>query len=252
MSPTKKFLLTITVIYIVVAVLGIALFKSPSYSSAYMARHAEEHARYRVIIAKPEYKLFEERPELNPVPHEMKEELEFAEEYAGAPEFQAEQRRIFRYNMYFKTLNSLVFIALIVRFARKPLLNFFDSQIAQIRANLANAEEAHKNTGSLLTEAKAKMTQWAESEKQIQRDMDQKIEENLGQIRNEFASAQDQLARETEDRKQAELYRASRAVREELVARTIATLEERYRTESTEQRLATNVDQFVKLMDTLS
>lgn len=104
----------------------------------------------------------------------------------------------------------------------------------------------------MTTAARSKIEQWPQAEAQIQKDTDELVARNLRQISEEFAHARGQLAREAEDRKQAEQYRASRLIREEIVTQTLRSLEERYMKEASEERLTLHVDRFVRLMDKLS
>jgi len=62
---TKRFLYTMVAIYIVAAVVGIALFKSPGYSKQYTAQHKHEMERRHKIMKSEEYKAYIERPHLH-------------------------------------------------------------------------------------------------------------------------------------------------------------------------------------------
>jgi aspartyl-tRNA synthetase len=74
----------------------------------------------------------------------------------------------------------------------------------------------------------------------------------VADIHKEFEEGQAQLIKETADRKQSEAYRAARTLKEELVAQAIGALEERYKTQTTQEALAGNVEKFMRLMERLS
>jgi F0F1-type ATP synthase membrane subunit b/b' len=248
----KKFLYTVLGVYVACAVLGLLLFKSPSYSRPYLAKYGHEHERYHKIVKNEKYKAYIERPHLHPADERLLADVEFAKAYEARPELKAERRRMFAYDVYFKVLNSTAFIVLIARALRKPVVQFLDGKITEIRSELDSADKARAEAQQLKAAAATKMEQWAAIEEGILKDTDAAIEQKLAAIRQEFEEARAELANETADRKQAEVYRAVRTVKEELVSQAIRTLEERYRTETTQAQLAANVDRFVRFMDRLS
>jgi F0F1-type ATP synthase membrane subunit b/b' len=252
MSNTKRFLYILCAVYVGGAVLGLALFRTPGYSGQYMQRYEKDHAKYREITESEVYKAYVERPKLHPLDEKQRHEIAFAEEYAARPEFKAEKRRMACYTYYFKVLNSAVFILLLVKALRNPVVTFLDGKIKEIRTELDGAEKARAEAEAQKSDAQAKLDQWADTEVCIGLDTDNVIERDLAQIRDEFDQARVQLAKETADRKQAELYRAARLIREDLVLQAISLLEMRYKTEATQERLAQNVDEFVRLMDRIS
>lgn len=136
MSKTKRFLLILGAVYVLGAVLGLLVFRSPSYSKKYLAEYGTEHRRYLETIESPAYKGYKERPNLHPLTEELAAEGKFVKAYESNPAFIHEKRRMFWYNLYFKTLNSAVFIALLVRFLRKPVADFLDAQIAEVKRGL--------------------------------------------------------------------------------------------------------------------
>ncbi len=249
---TKKFLYTMTAVYIIGAVAGIALFKSPGYSKAYLAKYEHEHERHHKIMKNEEYKLYAERPHLYHAGAKLIADAEFVKEYESHPEFQAEQSRRFRYNTYFKVLNSTVFILLLGFVLKKPALGFLDKQIVEIRAGLDNAERARKDASQAKSVAAAKMAKWEETAKGIRKETDALIAQQLRGIHKEFEDAKVQLEKEERDRRLAEELRAARIMKEELVNQSLAALEQRYRTEGTQVLLATNVDSFVRFMERLT
>jgi F0F1-type ATP synthase membrane subunit b/b' len=250
---TKQFLLFITLIYVAGSVVGILVLKGPNLTPQYMEKYGEEHERYLKVLDNEEFHKHEQRPALYPIKNEtLAAEFAFAEEYQHNPEFRAEKRRIFYYEWYFKVLNVIVFSWLLVRFVKKPLLEALDTRIDAIRSDLKSSGEDAKQGAALEAAAKAKIDQWAETSRDMRRQTDSVIKENLANIAGEFSLARKQLEKETTDRKQAELYRASRTVRQEIVEEMLREIELRHSNEATQERLADNVNQFVRMMERLS
>jgi len=248
----KKFLLKLLGAYIVAAVTGILLFHSPGYSRQYLKEYGHEHERYHKTSKNEEYVKYIERPNLHHADDRMLADVAFMKEYQARPAFQAEKSRMFRYSMYFKALNSIVFLVLMWRGLHKTVTDFLDKSITEMRAGLIDAEKARKEAQQAKAAAQGKMDQWAPFQEQLNKNTDAAINTDLAAIRNELDAAKSQLAKETEDRKQAEVYRAARLLREELVTQAMTTLEQRYRTEATQERLTDDVGKFVRLMDRLS
>lgn len=250
---TKKFLYTVLVVYIVVAVIGVALFRSPSLSAAYTKEHGKDHAAFLKIKKTPWFKAYEERPKLHPpVNEQQREAVEFVEHYEANPQFHAEEARMFRYTIYFRVLNSTIFVVLIGFVLRKPLAGFLDSKISEIRTDLDTAAKAREDAVQLRAQAQEKVEKWESVEAAIKKEADDNLRADLAKIQAEFKQACEQLEKETVDRRQAEHYRAERTLKTELVEEALSALKERYRTEATGDNLARNVDTFVKLMERLS
>lgn len=250
---TKKFLYTLLVVYVVAAVVGVALFRSPGLSSAYQKEFGKEHKEFLKIKKSDWFKAYEERPKLHPpINDEQREAIEFAEHYEANPRFQAEEARAFWYMVYFRVLNSGVFVTLIGFALRKPLTGFLDGKIAEIRADLDGAAKAREEAAQLKASAREKIDKWETVHANIQKQADATLETELAKVRDEFEQARAQLEKELADRRQAEQYRAERTLKTELVEQAVATIENRYRTEATLERLTQNVDTFAKLMERMS
>jgi len=248
----KKFLYTMTAMYVIGAVVGIAIFKSPGYSKAYLGKYGHEHERRHKIMRNEEYKIYAERPHLYKAGPKLIADAKFVKEYEARPEFQAESNRIFRYAMYFRALNSTVFILLLGYALKKPALDFLDRQIAEIRSGLDDAERARKEATLAKSAATAKMDKWEDTAKSIRKETDELIARQLREIDKEFQEAKVQLEKEEQDRRTAEELRAARIMKEELVNQSLAALEQRYRIEGTQVLLATNVNSFVRFMERLT
>ena len=252
MSNQKTFLKILGIAYLVGVIFGLALFRSPNYSAAYLQKYGAEHKSYREILENKAIQLYEERPQLNPLTPQLQEEAALAKEYRLRPEFIAEQRRMFAYSLYFKTLNSVIFILFLLSFIYRPIVGFLDAQASQISTDLEKADQLREDSNKVRSAAQAKMDTWTSTEDQVKKENADLIQRQLAQINQEFELARTTLERETKERKQAELYRGARALRGEFVAETISRLEQRYRDEATQQRLTESVKEFTRLMETLS
>ncbi len=251
-AKTKKLLLIFTCVYVAATACGMAIFRSPGLSAAYAAKYGTEHARYLGILKNEAYRLHEERPALHPLTPELREQAAFVEAYEARPAYQAERRRIAGYTWYFRGFNSIFFIALAVTFARRPMRDFLDGRIAGIRDGFAAAEQEADEGARLQADAQAELDRWPDVERCIRHRADDVLDEELAAIREEYKNSKLQLQKTAADRISAEYLRVARTLQEELVTRALDELKERYRNESSEERQGRNVDQFVRLMDTLS
>ncbi|HOV75031.1 MAG TPA: hypothetical protein PK967_13760 [Candidatus Hydrogenedentes bacterium] len=250
---TKKFLYIMLALYVAGAVVGVALFRSPGLSRAYLKEFGKEHKEFLKIKKSDWFKAYEERPALHPPVNEhQREQIEFVEHYEANPRFHAEETRAFRYTIYFRFLNAAVFIALMAFALRKPLGDYLDGKIAEIRSELDEAAKAREEAARLKEQARGKIEHWEEVEAAIIKEADQALEKDLAKINQEFEQSKAQFEKELADRRLAEQYRAERTIKTELVEQAIAAVENRYRTEATLERLTQNVDTFTKLMERLS
>jgi F0F1-type ATP synthase membrane subunit b/b' len=248
----KRLILGVTVFYVIGILLGIILFRSPGFSKAYLEVYGEEHDRYNAIIKTEEFKSHEERPLLHPLHGKLEEDFKFVEEYSERPAFIHEEERIWWFVEYFKVLNAVVFISYIVGFARKPLLSYLDDQIKQIKQNLDDAAKARQEAAVLKGHVAEKTEGWAQTEAKILAEADLTVARHREIIESEAKDAAAVLAKQTAERKQAELYAAARTIKTEMVTEAIQRLEDRYKNELTLEKLTLNVDHFVNLMERLS
>ncbi|MCX5757936.1 MAG: hypothetical protein NTU83_05425 [Candidatus Hydrogenedentes bacterium] len=249
----KKFLKIVLAVYIIGAIIGVALFRSPNLSAAYKKQYGKEHAEFLKIKKTPWFKAYEERPKLHPpIDKRQLEDIETVENYESRSEFQAEETRIFRYVIYFRVLNSGVFVALIAFALRKPLMGFLDDKVAEIRSDLDSAAKAREEAARLKAQSRDRVEKRESVEAAIQKEADLSLQRDLAKIRLEFEQSRAQLDKELTDRRQAERYRAERTIKTELVQEAITALENRYRTEATLEHLTRNVDTFAELMERLS
>jgi len=251
-SPAKRFLLTITSVYVVGAVAGLWLYRSPWYSNEYLARHGKDHERYHELLRDQDYQRYVQRPGRHAGNDAMAAAAAFVEEYERRPEFLHELHRVEGYSIYFRLLNSATVVVLIVRFGRKPVRDFLDARISRLANDLSGAEQLAKEARQLRDEAQHAADEWPDRQARIVRETDEAIDASLLEIREEYVQARAQLLRATVDRKQAEVLRAEQMVRRELIEQAMTILEERYRTQSAGESLSRSVDEFVRLMERLA
>ncbi|MCX5771831.1 MAG: hypothetical protein NTZ09_16390 [Candidatus Hydrogenedentes bacterium] len=252
MSPVKRFLLVTFAVYAVLAATGLVLFRSSNLSKRYLAQNHAAHDQFVAITNNPAFQLFQERPHLFPPEDPRHEQLAFVQAYQAQPEYRAERARIEAFTLWFHTLNGVTFLVLVVHFSYRPVTHYLDKRAQEIKTRMAMASKARTTGMHRLAEVQAEADQWPQEEANIKSRADKAIVANLVQIHEEARLARIQLARETEDRKRAEAYRASALIKQELVSQAIETLSERYAAEATESALRDKVGQFVRLLELIA
>jgi F0F1-type ATP synthase membrane subunit b/b' len=251
-KPALRYVLIVLAVYIAGTILGIAIFKTPDYSAEYKKKFGAEHARFVAIETSDAYKLWKQRPNLNPPSPVLEKQIAFVEEYEKTPELHAERARMAEYVFFFRILNTVIFCSLLVYALKGPALGFLDGKIAEIRTAFAEAEKARLEGQDKHAKAKAQIDTWSTKEEEVRRDNEAAIQRALAEIEEEARQARLQLEKATADRKEDELLRAEAAMKEEMVTEALDILEKRYRTEATVDQLRANVDQFAKLMERLT
>lgn len=248
----KSLLVKVTILYVVGIAIGLALFKSPSFSSEFRSEHGKELDRHFAIAKSAPFKLYEERPQLHPLEGKQLEDAEWVEEFRETEAFLHEEHRIALYVRFFNVLNSVVFVLYLIAMVGKPLIGYLDAQIVAIRQRLDDAAAARADADARKDAAQAQMDGWAGDEAKLQAEADAEIERRLAEIAAGERDATATLERQTEDRKQAELHLLERTIRKELVSEAIARLEERYKAEVSAEELSRSVDQFTVLIGRLT
>jgi len=251
-SPLKRFLLAGLAIYSFLAVVGLFVFRSPKLSPAYLEKHEAAHERYVEITTNPRFEVFRERPHLYAPDDPRHEQLAFVQAYLRQPEYQRERVRIEAFTLWFHLLNGGAFLVLVLRMGYRPVVDYLDKRTVQIRDRLETASQARIVSLHELAEVQAQADAWPHKEEELKKRADDAIDNSLVQIREEGRLSRIQLARETEDRKRAEIFRAAGQIKEEMVSEAVGTLEKRYATEATERELRQNVEQFVRLLELIT
>lgn len=229
MSPTKRFLLGFFGFALAGWITGIVLFGSPGFSSKYLAQHHHDHEHYIEITKSDLYKRYLERPALNgpdrlDAHHAalLRGYIPFVEEYESRPAFQAEVHRIENLELYFEFFNPLLVILLVWRFGRKPLAGFLDAQIAALRERMDAAAAARIAAAARLEEANARVASLTEEQARVQADTAARLERELAELEAANKASLASMERELEERKQAELNRATQQLKKELVDAAMA------------------------------
>ena len=201
MSPAvKRFLIGYVVVYVVLCVIGLAWLKSPTFSKDFKREHGAELERFHKILKTPAYKAYHERPRLVQPDAALKADVAFVEEFEETPAFKAEEHRFSLYVLYFKWMSSIMFVALVARFASKPLCGYLDGQIAEIRKNLGEAEQARADAAKQKAEAQSQLETFPALADEIKRKADTDIAAAVAHANEEGALTEHQLTVEIEDR----------------------------------------------------
>lgn len=245
MSPTKKFLIGLVVVYLIVAIsLNIAL-GSPGLSKGYLADHSEAHDRYLDITKSDPYKLYKQRPHLQEPDAQLAASIEFVAEYEQNPLFLAEQARIWWRLLVFNLLNAATLIALAVRFLRKPLAAFLNDQVEQVRNRIEKAEQARAEAASNKEVAQAKLDEVDTDREQIASHARERADEEARAIAEATEHQLAQLEQETAERKDLEEHRAAMELKRQLVTHAVEQLEQQLRTTDSQKREDVLVGQFI-------
>jgi F0F1-type ATP synthase membrane subunit b/b' len=242
----------VTILYIVGIAVGLAMFKSPSFSAAFRQEHGKELDRYFAIVKSEPFKLYEQRPHLYPLEGKLLEDAEWAEHFREMEAFEHEEHRIALYVRFFNVLNSTVFILYLVALIGKPLTGYLDVQIQAIRQKLGDAAAARAKAGERKTAARARLDAWPQEEAALNAETGAEIAHRVEEIATSEAEARATLERQVAERKQAELNVLARTIRKELVSEAVARLEERYKAEVSADELSRSVDQFTVLIERLT
>ena len=251
MSPAKRFLLTLGAVALVVWIGGNVLIGPPGLSRRYLADHEDAHNRYIEIIKGDAYKLYDERPALHGpasagAPPGFAQDIAFVEHYEANPLFQAEQRRVARYGLFFDFFNAALVVVIILRFARKPLLNLLDKKVAEVRDRIESAAQARQAAEERQRRAEHQLANLDDDRERIDEETARRLEHEMAELQQANERSLALLWQEMADRKHQEIVAAKQQVKRELVNETIKRLVERYRAEQSPEREAELIDQFVR------
>lgn len=252
MKNKVRFVLIVSVAYLLLAGLGVWLLDGPGYSSDYLKEHEQEHKRYLQIKKNHLFQLHAARPHLNPLEGPMLAEAAFALEYRERPAFKAEQWRMLLYSLWFRVLNAVFIFLMIYYFGWSHILNFLDQQISDVRDREVHLRE---DLAASIDEAAAMRLSFEtlpEKEAELQAAHEALLQEKLSGIEEHTENALKQMALNAEKRIAAEKKAASVAIRRELVTNAVHELEMRYRKAASLQGLEKDVEAFSKFMGFLS
>lgn len=249
MNPVKRFLIVYAVIYVVVAIgLNIAL-GPPGFSSGYLETNKADHDRYMDGVKRDAYKIWTERPELNPPDEALSALIAFIGEYEVREDFIKEQRRRSLYSVLFDCFNALMFIVLVVRFATKPIASAIDSMIEQVRTRIEKSERAQADAAQRKKNAEDKLAGVDGERERIFHETAERVEHDRAAIKESTALALTQLERELEDRKRTEELKARNMMKQELIDEAIEVLVARYKAERAADRESVLIQDFVRQLE---
>ena len=246
MKSAKRFLGVLLLAYVVIGMGALAVLGGPGLSKPYREQHGRDHEHYLEIIKSDAYKLHQQAPKAHPADAQLQERLDFVEAYENRPEFQTEERRLARRDLFFDLLNVLTVAMIAVRFGRKPLLGFLDQQIEKVQGRIAKAKEDRETAARRRAEAEARLQAIEQDAAHIAEQAEQLAGQETQAIQDGTGLQLTQIDHETEQRKELEERRAAATVRRELVEQSIALVEQRLRAEGTGLREDALLNQFVR------
>ncbi len=250
MSSAKRFMLTLASISFIVWIGGSILMGPAGLSKDYLENFGDHHDEYLEIIKSNEYKLYRQRPHLHEpgqphVPEDFAQQLDFVETYTAQPEYQSELRRMHLYEVFFNVFNSLLLIAIIWRFARKPLLQFLDSGLARLQTRMESASEERRKSELRLLEAKEKLGHVDEERAKVLAETEERLNRELEALQEMNEQSLTMLDLEFTDRKQHEYHTAAMQVKSDIVNEAISQLENKYRNNLNEANQAVLLQRFI-------
>ncbi len=230
MSPALRFLLGLAIFSLVFCVAVNMKWGPPALSSDYLAQYKDEHFRYVGIIKNRDYKKYIQRPQLlrPEASSALAEKIAFAQTYQARQAFQQEQRRIALYENIFDVFHTLLTIAIILRFARKPLLKLLDEKIATLREKMAAAAARREEAAARKTNAAAALERLPGEEKKVDGETEQRLAREMKLLQEQNARSLEQIEREKRDRVREEELAARRRVKKELVNSAIEQVAARF------------------------
>ncbi len=271
MSCTKRFLVILGVAYLVCGVVLIITLGPPGLTRKYRDTYKDDHERYLEVSKSDAYKLYAELrplaqreglPQENVIEKVYREHpglalpqsalaagIAFVDEYTQRPEYVQEQRRMAWFGALFDWLNTLTVLALILRFAPKPLFAMLDAKIASLQKRIDASAKARADATARKTAAQAQVDGLDEDKERLEEEGEALLARVLGDIHEEAGEAIEQIARDGASRKQEEEHRAFLHVKEDLVEKTLDLVAKRYREGLTPESEAARLDRFLNVLE---
>ena len=250
MNPVKKFLLQLLAVYIVLALPIAALFGPPGFTGSFLEENQDELDHYYEVVKSTEYKHWAQRPHLFEEDPERYTEafandVAFVQAFEASDAFRSEMRRRNIFRVLFNILNAGVGVTLIVRFGRKPLLEFLDKQIAQIRERLDEAERARNEAKAARSDAEIKMGSLEAETEVMAEQAHATAQETVSALEEETAQLMAAIDQELELRKKIEVQRAAMALKQQLVEAAGQQVEQRLAEEAAGENQRVLVEAFL-------
>lgn len=246
MSGAKPFLIGYAVAYLVIAVTLNILLGPPGMSSDYLSKYKAEHDSYIDAVKRDEFKLWLEKPLLNPPDEALQGLIDLVQETESRPEFIAEQRRRGLYETSLNIFNALMFVLIVVRFGRVPFMTFVDAQVAAVRTRIEESDEDRRAAAERKSAAQRKLAGLEVEGMKMDESIRERTAKEKQRIEENTASALALLEKETEDRHRQEELLARQAMKEELVEQAIAMITERYLEKRSAETESQRIDEFIE------
>jgi F0F1-type ATP synthase membrane subunit b/b' len=228
MTPTKRFLLVFVAVYVAASIAGMRMWGPPGFTEDYLKNFEADHERYLQIIKSKPYQIYLQQGAAAPADTRLADQAAFVNAYRARENFEAESKRQEFYGYYFDFLNIAGLITIAVRFGRRPLLTFLESQTAIVRDRLQNAEQAKKDAGARLREAEARAANFETEEREAEANSEELVARQRAAIEEATAHALEHIDEETADRLRIVHVRAAKRIRRELVEQAIEIVAAQY------------------------
>ena len=234
MSPEKRFLIILAVVSLVVCIGINAAFGPPGLSGEYREQYKAEHDRYLEITKSNAYKRAVERPELRGpgtemAPAGLQAQMDFVETYTSKDLFKAEQARIAKYDLAFGFFNAAIVVVLALYFGRKPLLDFLDNGIAELRRKVRQAEDARIAAEERKRAAEERMAGLAQESRRVGRETQERLGRELAELEEASQHNLQLMEADLADRRKEVGKEAEMALKRELVEAMVEEIEVWYR-----------------------
>lgn len=235
MSPAKKFIYSLLGVAFA-GWLGANWFMGPpGLKRAYLEQYKAEHEHYLKVTKSNPFKLYLERPELNGPdsendPGTLAVSIAFVKAYQERPEFIAEQRRILRRELFFDFFNAALVAILIIRFARKPLLDFLDEKIAMLREKVESSAQARAAAEERRAKVENQVADLPNEERRVAKQTEERIARELNELDKLNQHRIEIMKQEMGERREEQYHAAAIQLKRELVNQAMGRIAERYKT----------------------
>lgn len=253
MSPAKRFFLILGVVYLVTASALQILFGSSDLPPEELRLFEIQYDRYLEITKSTEYKKWIQGGETGDRSEDyFRERQAYVREIEALPAFKAEQRRKAMFDGLFDLFNVLIFVVIAVRFLRKPLLDFLDNGIAELKHKLEEFTGVRAAAEARKAEAQAQLDNVSAERDKIQLETEAIITRELEEIEESTRHALERIDTAAAARQALERRRAAYKLQQELMMHAIARFKEEFEGSADAPMHQALVDNFVDDVEALS
>ncbi len=246
----KRFLAIVGAVSVVVWG-ALQLLGPPGMSKAYLEKHQHEHERYLSIIKDESYHKYMQRPWLN-VGAISEEDLDFARDYAANPSFIQEEHRRGLYGALCDIFNAALVVVIAYRFGKAPLLNFLDTQLAELRHRLDEAAKGREAAEARKAKAQTNIAQLPAEEEEVQRETRHRLDRELADLDEANQHSLRMIEAELADRRREERKNAALVLKRELVNQAVDQLAAAQRAKDAPEGHAVLFDGFLEEVERLA